>query len=55
MAFPESGWKTDTYIGVIIAEVAATLVLYIILKVVHFCIWGHLYVCRNVNLEGKNI
>lgn len=23
-----------------------------ILKMVHFCMWGHLYICKNVNLEG---
>lgn len=26
--------------GVIIAEVASTLVLYIILKIIHYLIWG---------------
>lgn len=55
--FPSShaSGKTDTYVGVIIAEVAATLILYIILKIVHFCIWGHLYVCKDVNLEGTSL
>jgi len=28
------------YQGVIIAEVASTLVLYIIFKIVHYLIWG---------------
>ena len=29
------------YQGVIIAEVAVTLVLYIVLRMVHFVKWGH--------------
>lgn len=50
MAIPDNENQINRYVGVVIAEIAATLVLYIILKIVHFCVWGHLYVCRNANI-----
>jgi hypothetical protein len=45
MAFPEASeyYVVDRYVGVVIAEIAATLVFYIILKMVHYVIWGYLY------------
>ena len=32
----------DKYQGVVIAEIACTLILYIVLRIIHFCIWGWL-------------
>lgn len=43
MAIPDSLGTLDEvhyYQGIIIAEVAVTLFLYVILKVFHFVIWG---------------
>jgi hypothetical protein len=44
MAIPESFnndiEKVHYYQGVIIAEVAVTLLLYIILKIIHYIKWG---------------
>lgn len=50
MGGPEDYFNIDKYIGVIIAELAATLVLYIILKIIHFCVWGHVYSSKNPNV-----
>ncbi len=52
MGVPEDYENSDKYVGVIIAELAATLVFYIILKIIHFCVWGHLYNPKNNNIEG---
>ena len=45
MAFPQSYTQgaINRYQGVIIAEVACMLVFYILLKMIHFFKWGHLY------------
>jgi hypothetical protein len=46
MALPDSFDNNienlDYYQGVIIAEVAVMLILYIILKIIHYVKWGHL-------------
>jgi DNA-binding ferritin-like protein len=55
MALPEDYSNTAKYVGVVIAELAATLVLYIILKIVHFCVWGHLFLEKNTNVEGNSM
>lgn len=54
MVIPDDYENSDKYIGVIIAELAATLVFYIILKIIHFCVWGHHYVSKNPNIEGNS-
>jgi hypothetical protein len=44
MAIPDNLNYDNTierYIGVITAEIAATLLVYIILKAVHFVLWGY--------------
>ena len=45
MAFPQDyeEWQIIRYQGVVIAEVAVMFIIYIILKMLHFCKWGHLY------------
>ena len=55
MAFPDYSYYVDRYVGVCIAELAATLVLYIVLKIVHFCVWGHLYTGKTNDVEGNFI
>ena len=44
MGFPTDATTTkivDKYQGVVIAEIACSLVLYIVLRIIHYCIWGH--------------
>jgi hypothetical protein len=45
MAFPDNLFPWDSnyierYIGVITSEIGATLIIYIILKMLHFILWG---------------
>ncbi len=42
----------DKYQGVVIAEVATTLILYIVLRIIHFCMWGHVYATKTEDAEG---
>lgn len=45
MAFPADALTTDDvnkYQGVIIAQLAATLILYIVLRFIHYVVWGHI-------------
>lgn len=53
MALPDTIPNIDKYVGVVIAELAATLIFYIVLKIVHFCVWGHLYTGKTNDVEGK--
>lgn len=50
MTFPDTAQDIITvnkYQGVVIAEIACTLVLYIILRIIHYCIWGWLLWQKN--------
>lgn len=42
----------DKYQGVVIAEIACTLILYIVLRIIHFCIWGYLFQTKTEDAEG---
>ena len=37
----EVGQDYNIFVGVVIAEIALTLLLYIILKMIHYLVWGH--------------
>lgn len=56
MAVPQDmSYETiSKYQGVIIAELACMLIFYILLKIIHFCKWGYLYV-DGEETEGTNI
>jgi hypothetical protein len=45
MAFPDNLYYNnfiERYVGVITAEIGATLLIYIFLKAAHFILWGYL-------------
>lgn len=55
MGYPPDAPSTleiDRYVGVVIAELAATLVFYIALRIIHFIVWGHYYLDKNKDIEG---
>jgi hypothetical protein len=55
MAYPTdapTSALTDRYQGVVIAEIACTLILYIVLRIIHFCMWGYLYQAKTEDNEG---
>lgn len=57
MAYPPdaiSAVEVERYVGVVIAELAATLVFYIALRIIHFLVWGHYYLEKNTNIEGTS-
>lgn len=35
--------EVSRYVGTVMAELAATLIFYIALKIIHFLVWGHFY------------
>lgn len=56
MAFPVDALTrvlVNKYQGVVIAEIACTLVLFIILRIIYFCMWGYLYQTKSEDEEGK--
>ena len=54
MAIPQGLNLTQLtrYQGVAIAELACMFIFYLILKIVHFCKWGHLYTDPDEESEG---
>lgn len=56
MAFPADAQTlvvVEKYQGVVIAEIVCTLILYIVLRILHFCIWGYKSVAKPDETEGK--
>lgn len=52
MAFPSGvtvAATADKYQGVVIAEIACTLIIYIALRIIHFCMWGFVTAVKDVD------
>ena len=42
MAVPSETAPWWVYQGVVLAEIGLTLILYTLLKIIHYLVWGHL-------------